>query len=1514
MTTNVTPITDSESANRGRGMMKASRNIRTKLCSMSVLIAVVAVMLAISITPAMAGTPGTAITTCTDLQNISNDLAGDYYLTNDIDCSAFDFGDEKGFMPIGNSNSKFKGTFDGKGYKITNLYINRPSMDFVGLFGYIDSGSEIKDLGLEEVDVNGSSSVGGLVGGNYFGTITNCYSTGSVTGSSEYVGGLVGASVGAITNCYYPEDDIICTGCTNIEGNTTKANLQNETWFTTSQNNWDFTNIWAIEEGVTYPYLQWQHAAAKPPTITSFTPSTPVSNIAEATQTFNITIDQTVNVTWYINGTNFQDANTSVTAASYTNASAEIGVWNVSAVAENANGTDMQEWVWNVTAAPTTLPCTCGDICVNTSGWWRAGGVFNANTTMPIQAAVDAAAAGETICVAAGSYTENVNVNKRLTLRGEGASVVTVTVAATNDHVFNVSRDYVNISGFNVTGATGTDKAGIYLNNRQHCNISDNIASSNRCGIYLNSSSNNTLLNNTASSNNGGDGGFDGYGYGIYLSSSNDNTIYNNYFNNTNNAEDSGNNIWNTTITAGTNIIGGSYLGGNYWADYDGVDTTGDGLGDTLTPYNSSGNIANGGDDHPLTTPGFAAPNITSCAPKSPVNDTYCTWTKFNVTVDQTVNVIWYLDEASQHTNESVTEANYTFHADDIREHNVSAVAENANGTDMQTWVWNVRENTPPVITIDAPTQSIPVCIPGGGQFRVNFTYTELYPANYTVTVGNATAVINSTTNTSVAGGTGTANESFYLNASAADGWYNVTVEMYDNSSNYNITHQNNSVEKGSYDASISQPENQTTEPDVNATYELNITNTGNFTGTFTLAVTNHNGASVAALNETTITDLAVGASQNVTLNVTDASAGTYNVTVNVTSTNSGSEVAETGYIMTTVVGPSLTLGNVDNIASDWGRDFNLNHSVTVTNADASNVNVTYNVSWITGNNTMGTMLEDGIKWHNQTKLNSTVQNITVKVNATSTTGSATNDSEIFLLNITRRNMEITSQPKPAQTVDPDTTFHINASARDEYGDILIGTADLIKDGTIIKSQDISSGNVNFSRTEPLAGTFNFSIRFYNLTHYNNASTSNSSVTINGPTLAISNISDITSDWGRNFNLNHSVTVANATATNVKVIYNVSWLIECTLGTVNKGATEWGNQTASNSTVQRITVRVNANSTNTSAVNDTDTFQVNITKRDINITSSPPATKTVNPSKTFWLNATTQGEYAENFIGNATLVRDGIVVGTPKAVTDGNASFNQTESSTGTYTFSIRFYNLTYYFNASTDNSTVSVENPPQSSGGGSSGGVGTSDEPENVDETVVLRIYLQAGESSNYNFNNVVTSVEVTPTRTYGLVAAKTEVLFGQPASITSNPPAGEIYKYVDVFVGTSGWSKDKFSSSVINFQIPASWFEENNIDPASVTLCRHNNGEWQSLRTTLTGQAGGFYKYSSPTPGFSTFMILGQVEESSDVEPAAATDSGTVADPTPTPETTSDKGIPGFGILAGIMGILMAVYLRRK
>ena len=87
---------------------------------------------------------------------------------------------------------------------------------------------------------------------------------------------------------------------------------------------------------------------------------------------------------------------------------------------------------------------------------------------------------------------------------------------------------------------------------------------------------------------------------GFELEYSSSNTIYNNKFTNTSNVSDNSTNIWNIAKTAGTNILGNPYLGGNYWSDYYGVDINADGLGDTQVPHKSGGGIINGGDNLPL--------------------------------------------------------------------------------------------------------------------------------------------------------------------------------------------------------------------------------------------------------------------------------------------------------------------------------------------------------------------------------------------------------------------------------------------------------------------------------------------------------------------------------------------------------------------------------------------------------------------------------------------------------------------------------------------------------------------------------------------------------------------------------------------------------------------------------------------------------------------------------------------------------------------------------------------------
>lgn len=146
------------------------------------------------------------ISSLEDLNSIRDNSTADYILTRDLDFnnleqySTYNPIDEtwegedlktawttgQGWEPIGS----FEGEFDGQGYKISNLKINNPFLDDVGLFGVVQEGAQVNNVGLINVSVKGGSSVGGLVG-NLIGSVNNSYTTGVVEGGFA-VGGLVG--------------------------------------------------------------------------------------------------------------------------------------------------------------------------------------------------------------------------------------------------------------------------------------------------------------------------------------------------------------------------------------------------------------------------------------------------------------------------------------------------------------------------------------------------------------------------------------------------------------------------------------------------------------------------------------------------------------------------------------------------------------------------------------------------------------------------------------------------------------------------------------------------------------------------------------------------------------------------------------------------------------------------------------------------------------------------------------------------------------------------------------------------------------------------------------------------------------------------------------------------------------------------------------------------------------------------------------------------------------------------
>ena len=94
----------------------------------------------------------------------------------------------------------FTGVFDGNGHKISHLTITGRS--YLGLFGELAYGAKVKDLGVTDVNISGSGDVvGGLLGHNQWGTVTRCYSTGTVYGDDN-TGGLMGRNSGHVTQCY----------------------------------------------------------------------------------------------------------------------------------------------------------------------------------------------------------------------------------------------------------------------------------------------------------------------------------------------------------------------------------------------------------------------------------------------------------------------------------------------------------------------------------------------------------------------------------------------------------------------------------------------------------------------------------------------------------------------------------------------------------------------------------------------------------------------------------------------------------------------------------------------------------------------------------------------------------------------------------------------------------------------------------------------------------------------------------------------------------------------------------------------------------------------------------------------------------------------------------------------------------------------------------------------------------------------------------------------------------------
>lgn len=244
---------------------------------------------------------------------------------------------------------------------------------------------------------------------------------------------------------------------------------------------------------------------------------------------------------------------------------------------------------------------------------------------------------------------------------------------------------------------------------------------------------------------------------------------------------------------------------------------------------------------------------------------------------------------------------------------------------------------------------------------------------------------------------------------------------------------------------------------------------------------------------------------------------------------------------------------------------------------------------------------------------------------------------------------------------------------------------------------------------------------------------------------------------------------------------------------------------------------------------------------------------------------------------------------------------------------------------------TVNTKDDDKKSSGkshssGGNGGAGGSPEPaKNVQVKELSQVFITNGKSIQFDFKRNTTCVvyvNFDAKKTVGKTTTIVEQLKDK-STLVSNLSEGEVYKYFNVWVGNSGFAtSSNIENPAICFKVEKSWLQDENIDQDSITLNSYSNKTWEEIPVSLLKDDSRYLYFTADVSGYSFFAITGKSntsdEDVTDIEPDGAENSENMenegSEINTEPEEKEKTGMPGFGIVYGVAGLLVVFLYKRR